>query len=124
MIEQFDADDFGGLFKPFGDADIGTAGRKGAAWVVVCDDDTGGAIGDGVGKDFARVYEALVERADMNGTRPNQSRRAVECQRKEIFLTFVSVISKQSVGVVGTAYSRCGRMFEEALTECQRRNDL
>ncbi len=62
--------------------------------MVMRDDYTGGAISDGVGKNFARVNQASGERADGNDALVDEPVGAVEREADEVFLLFVTNIGK------------------------------
>ena len=62
--------------------------------MVVRHDDAGGAIGDSVGEDFARVDQAAGECADGDDALGNEPIGAVKRQADEVFLLFVANIGK------------------------------
>ena len=57
-------------------------------------DDTCGAVGDGVGEDFAGVDEGAGERADGDDALGDEAIGAVKRQADEVFLLFVADIGK------------------------------
>ena len=57
-------------------------------------DDTCGAVGDGVGEDFAGVDEGAGERANSDDALGDEAIGAVKCQADEVFLLFVADIGK------------------------------
>lgn len=88
MVQQFYSDDLAGLCKPLGDASIfGTGGRV-AAGMVVCDNQGGGACGDSVFEDFARVNETAVQNADRDGMHADHLVLRVQKERSKIKCTF------------------------------------
>ena len=56
----------------------------------MCHDDAGGAVGDSVGEDLARVYQAGGQRANSHYPLGDQTIRAIQRQADEIFLLFVA----------------------------------
>ena len=58
-------------------------------------DDTGSAVGDGIGEDLARMYQAGGQRADGHHPLGNQTIRAVQRQADKIFLLFVTNVGQQ-----------------------------
>ena len=70
-----------------------------SARVVVGDDDAGGAIGDGVGEDFAWVDQASGERADGDDTLGNQAVSPIERKAYKVFLLFVADVGELRNGL-------------------------
>jgi hypothetical protein len=55
VVEESDAEEVGAVLEALGYFDVVGADFEVSAGVIVGDDDRGGAVGDGVGKDFAGV---------------------------------------------------------------------
>ena len=68
----------------------------------MCDDDAGGAVGDGVGEDFAGMDEAARERTDGDGTFSDETICTVECEADEVFLLFVADVGELLDGLLRT----------------------
>ena len=68
--------------------------------MIVGDDDAAGAVGHGVGEDFARVHRAFVRQADGDDAYIDNLMRAVERGAEEVFLLAVGVVAdeRQHVG--------------------------
>lgn len=78
VIEDADSEYLGGLGELLVNGKVGIAGFGIATWMVVGEDDAGGAVGDYVGEDFARVNLASVEQADGDGSSLDNLVRAVQ----------------------------------------------
>ena len=61
--------------------------------MIVGDDDAGGAISNGVGKDFARMNRAAVNQADGNDADVQDLVRAVDRGAEEMLLLAVGVVA-------------------------------
>ena len=64
VVEQFDADNLPGPLQLLRGLDVGWRWFEASCWVVVRDDDAGGALSHGIGKHFSRVNRAAVDQAD------------------------------------------------------------
>lgn len=64
VVEKFDAEKFAGGFEAVGYFDVFFAWGKRAGGMIVGDDDRTGAVGNGVGKDLARMDLRPIGEAD------------------------------------------------------------
>ena len=64
VIDNAKTENLGGFGQLGLQAEVGLAGLRVAAGVVVDEDDAGGAVGDHVCENFARMDGAVVEQAD------------------------------------------------------------
>lgn len=64
VVQNPDAEYLGGLGELLVNGEVGVAGFGVVGWVVMGEDDGGGAVGDYVGEDLARVHLAPVQQAD------------------------------------------------------------
>src|SRR6266700_4127487 len=92
MVAQGDAEQLAGRGELLSEGDVFLAGRCLAGWMVVGDDDGGGSVGNGVGKNLARVGQYGVERADGYGALGDQPLPAVQAQDNKIFLLLGSQV--------------------------------
>ena len=68
VIQKFNTEGLSGLFQAFCNFDILFAWCESAGRVVVGDDDGGGPIGDGIGKDLAGMNLGFIDQADGDGS--------------------------------------------------------
>lgn len=68
----------------------------------MCDDDAGGAVGDGVGEDFAGMDETAGESANGNDALGDEPICAIEREADEIFLLFVANVGELLNGLLRT----------------------
>ena len=86
VVKNPDAEYLGGLGELLMNGEVGIAGLGIAGWVVVGEDDGGGAVGDYIGEDFARMNLAPVEQADGYGSSLDNLVRAVHREADEMLL--------------------------------------
>ena len=63
MVEEFDADDFGGFADAASHAEVGIAGGRIAGGVIVDEDEAPGGVCDGGAEDIARMGHGFVDGA-------------------------------------------------------------
>lgn len=104
MVENTQAEDLGSFGELVVYAEVVVAGAKVAAWVVVCEDDGGGAVGDHVSEDFAGVNLAPIEEADGDDAFFDDFICAVERDADEVLLLLPGNVDEQRKRVGGSQY--------------------
>ena len=92
VVEKFDAEEFAGGSKAFGDINVFFARDERARGVVVGDNDRGCPVGNSIGEDLARVYLRLIGKSDRNDTRGHYLISAIDGNAQEVLLFAVGII--------------------------------
>ena len=95
MIIKRNTKQFPRFRQPAGDIFISLTGLQAPARMIMRHDDTGRAVGDGVGENLTRVYQAGGQCADGHHPLGNQTISAVQRQADKVFLLFVANVGQQ-----------------------------
>ena len=94
MIIKRNTKQFPRFRQPAGDIFISLTGLQAPARMIMRHDDRGRAVGDGVGENLTRVYQAGSQRADGHYPLGDQTIRTIQRQTDEILLLFVANVGQ------------------------------